>query len=178
MIYDDEVVLLFLCFSFPYDLHEFLNADDGKFLSTHLHMALSEDSHFQIFNYAAFKDFSAMPFLMVTDREGGRNKIWWGTTKREKKERKRRRKRKRTRKNDDDKDDDDGDDGDDDDLQHYDSANEPFIQLSRSTSGSCLIRESVLRCALFPEVTQRSKAWPETRMYRVYPSGGQWDPSS
>lgn len=41
--------------------------DDGKYISTHLHMGVSEDSHFEIFNFAAFADFSAMPFLIATD---------------------------------------------------------------------------------------------------------------
>jgi len=40
---------------------------DGKYLSTHLHMAISEESHFQVFNFAAFTDFSALPFLIATD---------------------------------------------------------------------------------------------------------------
>jgi len=41
--------------------------DSGKYLSTHLHMAISPESHFEIFNYAAFTDFTALPFLIATD---------------------------------------------------------------------------------------------------------------
>lgn len=46
-----------------------VHKDDGKYKSTHLHAAVSDDSHFQIFNYAVFEDFTCFPFRIATDPE-------------------------------------------------------------------------------------------------------------
>lgn len=43
--------------------------DDGNYISTHLHEGVFDYSHFTIINFAAFKDFTALPFKVATDHE-------------------------------------------------------------------------------------------------------------